>query len=56
LESKDSEAFARPKSRTFALPSAVNDVAGLQIAMKDAAVVRRFQSFGNLPGNRNGFR
>ena len=48
--------FARPKSSTFTVPSERDrDVGGLQIAMDDASVVRRFERFGDLPGNRQGF-
>ena len=34
-----------------AVPSA-NTLAGLQVAMPDAALVRRLESFGHLPRNR----
>ena len=46
-------AFASPKSSTFTVPSARHlDVGGLQIAMDDALLVRRFECFGDLPRDR----
>ena len=42
-------AFARPKSSTFTVPSGAHlDVRGLQIAMDDALLVRRFERLGDL--------
>ena len=44
--------FARPKSSTFTLPSGVIlHIRGLQIAVHDAFLVRRFQRICNLRGN-----
>ena len=43
-------ALANPKSSTFTVPSGRNlDVGGLQIAMDDALLVRRFERLGDLP-------
>ena len=44
-----SSAFARPKSSTLTVPSVTHlDVGGLQIAMDDALLVRRFERLGDL--------
>ena len=44
-----SSAFARPKSSTFTVPSASHlDVRGLQIAVDDPLLVRRFERVGDL--------
>ena len=46
-------AFARPKSSTFTVPSLAHlDVRGLQIAMDDPLLVRRFERFGDLLRDR----
>ena len=46
-------AFASPKSSTFTVPSVAHfDVGRFQIAVDDALLVRRFQSLGNLPRDR----
>ena len=43
-------AFARPKSRTFTVPSGAHfDVRRLEIAMDDALLVRRFERLRDLP-------
>ena len=42
-------ALARPKSSTFTVPSVADlDVRGLEIAMDDALLVRRFERLGDL--------
>jgi hypothetical protein len=46
-------ALASPKSRTLTTPSEENlDVGRFQIAVDDAAVVRRLEGFGHLTGDR----
>ena len=45
--------FARPKSSTFTMPSGAHlDVRGLQIAMDDPLLVRRFERLGDLLRDR----
>ena len=49
-------AFARPKSSTFTVPSGRDlDVRGLQIAVDDALLVRRFQRLRDLLRDRQRF-
>ena len=44
-----SSAFARPKSSTFTVPSGAHlDVRGLQIAMDDPLLMRRFEGLRDL--------
>ena len=49
-------AFASPKSSTFTVPSGAHlDVGGLEIAVDDALLVRGFERFGDLLGDRQRF-
>ena len=49
-------ALARPKSKTFTVPSGADfDVRGLQIAMDDPLLVRRFERLGDLFRDRQRF-
>ena len=48
--------FAMPKSSTLTVPSGrMRDVGGLQIAVDDALLVRRFERPAKLNGDRHGF-
>ena len=48
-------AFARPKSSTFTVPSGLHlDIRGLEIAVDDPVLVRRFERLGDLLGDRQG--
>ena len=51
---RGSSALARPKSSTFTVPFFHLHVRGLQVAVDDAVIVRRFQRFGDLAGNGEG--
>jgi len=44
-----------PESRTFTLPAADLDVGGFEIAMDDAALMRRFEHVGHLRRNPQRF-
>ena len=55
LDGSGASALARPKSSTFTVPSGLSfDVGGLQIAVDDTSIVRRFQRLGDLSGDWQG--